>query len=59
VSTLSAGYDGDLDPFPNNECEFVAWIAQNVGNSESYNPGKAHDPAPPFVLFVIGSSPTP
>jgi hypothetical protein len=57
-SGLPAGYDGDFDPAPNNVGEFVAWIAQNVGNSGAYNPGNAQDPAPPFVPFVIGCNPT-
>ncbi len=57
-SGVPAGYDGDFDPAPNNVGEFVAWIAQNVGNSGTYNPGNAQDPAPPFVPFVIGCNPT-
>jgi hypothetical protein len=57
-SGIPAGYDGDFDPAPNNVGEFVAWIAQNVGNSGANNPGNAQDPAPPFVPFVIGCNPT-
>jgi hypothetical protein len=57
-SGVPAGYDGDLDPAPNNVGEFVAWIGQNIGNSGVYNPGNAQDPAPPFVPFVIGCNPT-
>jgi hypothetical protein len=57
-SGVPAGYDGDFDPAPNNVGEFVAWIAQNVGNSGAYNPGNAQDPAPPFVPFVIDCNPT-
>jgi hypothetical protein len=56
-SGLPAGYDGDFDPAPNNVGEFVAWIAQNVGNSGANNPGNAQDPAPPFVPFVIDCNP--
>ena len=57
-SGVPAGYDGDFDPAPNNVGEFIAWIAQNVGNSGAYNPGNAQDPALPFVPFVIGCNPT-
>jgi hypothetical protein len=57
-SGVPAGYDGDFDPAPNNVGEFVAWIAQNVGNSGANNPGNAQDPALPFVPFVIGCNPT-
>jgi hypothetical protein len=57
-SGVPAGYDGDFDPAPNNVGEYVAWIAQNVGNSGAYNPGNAQDPAPPFVPFVVGCNPT-
>ena len=57
-SGVPAGYDGDFEPAPNNVGEFVAWIAQSVGNSGAYNPGNAHDPAPPFVPFVVGCNPT-
>ena len=57
-SGVPAGYNGDFDPAPNNVGEFVASIAQNVGNSGAYNPGNAQDPAPPFVPFVIGCNPT-
>jgi hypothetical protein len=56
-SGIPAGYDGDFDPAPHNVGEFVAWIAQNVGNSGDYNPGNAHDPAAPFVPFVIDCNP--
>src|SRR6266542_1658033 len=58
ASGVPAGYDGDFDPAPNNVGEFVAWIAQNVGNSGAYTPGNAQDPAPPFVPFVIDCNPT-
>ncbi len=57
-SDVPAGYDGAFDPAPTNVGEFVAWIAQNVGNSGVYNPGSAQDPAPPFVPFVVGCNPT-
>ena len=57
-SGVPAGYDGEFDPAPNNVGEFVAWIAQNLGNSGANNPGNAQDPAPPFVPFVIGCNPT-
>lgn len=57
-SGVPAGYDGDFDPAPNNVGEFVAWIAQNIGNSGASNPGNAQDPAPPFVPFVIDCNPT-
>jgi hypothetical protein len=37
--------------------EIISDTAQNVGHSGDYNPGNAHNPAPPFVPFGLGCNP--